>query len=61
MTRTFDTERVSTPFPQRLIISALTVGAVLLGLSAPVLNAAPNDGPGTEPGPHTSPAARSLR
>lgn len=58
MTRTFVTKRVSTPFPPRLIISALTVGAVLLGLSAPVLNAAPNDGPGTEPGPPYVPSGQ---
>jgi hypothetical protein len=44
-------KRVSTAYPPRSIILALGVGAILLGLSAPVVHAGPDDGPGTEPGP----------
>ena len=70
MTSTFDTntrgrsgiaaKRVSTAFAQRLIILALALGAILLGLSAPVVHAGPDDGPGTEPGPPYVPSGRGA-
>lgn len=69
MTSTFDTntrgrsgiaaKRVSTAFAQRLIILALALGAILLGLSAPVVHAGPDDGPGTEPGPPYVPSGQT--
>ncbi len=54
-------KRVSTAFPQRLIILVLAVGAILLGLSAPVVHAAPDDGPGTEPGPPYASGGQTLQ
>lgn len=52
-------KRVSTAFPQRLIILVLAVGAILLGLSAPVVRAGPDDGSGTEPGPPYVPSGQT--
>jgi hypothetical protein len=51
MTSTFDSKRVTIAFAQKLIIHALAIGAILLALSAPIVHATPNDGPGTEPLP----------
>jgi hypothetical protein len=51
MSSIFDTKRLAIAFAQRLIIVALAVSAMLLALSAPVVQAAPNDGTGTEPWP----------
>lgn len=58
MTRSFDAKRMSIATAQRLIILALAVGAILLGLSAPVVHAGPDDGPGTEPAPPYVPSGQ---
>jgi hypothetical protein len=52
-------KRATIAFAQRLTISALAVGAILLGLSAPVVHAGPDDGPGSEPGPPYVPSAQT--
>ncbi len=43
----------------RLIILALAIGAILLGLSAPVVHAGPDDGQGTEPVPPYVPSGQT--
>jgi hypothetical protein len=70
VTNTFDTntparggiaaKRPSIAFAQRLIIPALAVGAILLTLSAPVVHAGPDDGPGSEPWPPDVPSDKTA-
>jgi hypothetical protein len=60
MTSTFDTNTRARTIAQRLIISALAVGAIMLTLGAPVVHAGPDDGIGTEPWPPDVPSENTA-